>query len=105
MRGVYGGHIIHESLGSSPTGCTGTPGQASSSGLSDPLGAMRAVIGGNNACHCIHVSELITRVGKLEANSRAVAAAFAPAEVEEAGTMLKPFHTFVSAVHFMSNSA
>ena len=47
-----------------------TPGAASASGRDDPLGAMRAVIGGNNACHCIHVKELQERVDKLEAKAQ-----------------------------------
>ena len=34
------------------------------------MGTLRAVIGGNNACHCIHVAELITRVDKLEMAGR-----------------------------------
>ena len=50
----------------SPPVVSGAPGQAGPSGPSSEA-ILRAVIGGNNACHCIHVSELITRVDKLEA--------------------------------------
>ena len=46
--------------------------------MNDPLGTLRAVIGGNNRCHCIHVAELITRVDKLEANPRTATATFVP---------------------------
>ena len=46
--------------------------------MNDPLGVIRAVIGGNQACHCVHVKELIERVGKLEALPRAAAANFTP---------------------------
>jgi uncharacterized coiled-coil protein SlyX len=49
------------------------PGTLGPSGAGDPLGNLRAAIGGNNHCHCIHVEELIKRVDKLEANPRAAA--------------------------------
>ena len=48
-----------------PSG-TGAP---SGSGDGDPLGVLRAVIGGNNHCHCIHVSELMDKVKALEVKS------------------------------------
>ena len=40
-----------------------TPG---SSGDGDPLGILRAVIGGNGNCHCVHVKEVIEKVAALE---------------------------------------
>ena len=47
-------------------------GASGSSSAGDPVGLLRAVIGGNNRCHCIHVSELIEKVTALEqrANTR-----------------------------------
>ena len=50
----------------------------SSTSAGDPLGAMRAVIGGNNICHCIHVTELQTRVDKIEALAAAAPPRSAP---------------------------
>ncbi len=44
----------------------GVQGQAGPSGDGDPLGVLRAVIGGNQACHCIHVRELQEKVQVLE---------------------------------------
>ena len=64
--------------GHSPTAVQGATGQASSSGVNDPLGVIRAAIGGNGICHCIHVKELLGRVDKLEAVPRTVAATFVP---------------------------
>ncbi len=55
----------------------GLPG---SSGEGDPLGILRAVIGGNQACHCIHVTELQDKVATLEraAIARAAPTRFTP---------------------------
>ena len=58
--------------GHSPTfvlGATGASG-ASASGVHNPLVVSGAVIGGNGICHCIHVTELITKVEKLEAKAQ-----------------------------------
>ena len=46
-----------------PGGAAGAPGGSRDG---DPLGAMRAVIGGNNLCHCVHVKELQEKVAALE---------------------------------------
>ena len=64
--------------GHPPNVVPGAAGGASgaSSGSNDPIGALRAVIGGNQACHCVHVKELTERVGAPEAASRTVAATF-----------------------------
>ena len=44
----------------------GGPGQPGASGDGDPMGVLRAVIGGNHACHCVHVRELQEKVAVLE---------------------------------------
>ena len=64
--------------GHSPPVVPGAPAQTGSSGDGDQLGAMRAVIGGNQLCHCIHVKELVERVDRLEAATRPAAATFRP---------------------------
>jgi hypothetical protein len=64
--------------GHTPAVVSGTPGQPGPSGANDPLGSMRACMGGNNICHCIHVKELIERVDRIEATSRTAAATFVP---------------------------
>ena len=55
--------------GHSPTVVPGAAG-ASSSGVNDPLVVSGAVIAGNGTCHCVHVSELIVKVEKLEAKAQ-----------------------------------
>ncbi len=56
------------------------PGQPGSSGQGDYLGILRAVIGGNMVCHCIHVKELQEKVAVLEraGGLRTTATAFQP---------------------------
>jgi hypothetical protein len=61
----------------SPPVVSGALGQPGPSGAGDPMGVLRACIGGNNACHCVHVNEVIGRVDKLEAASTPLAAAAA----------------------------
>ncbi len=43
----------------------GVPMPAGSSGDGDPFGVLRAVVGGNGTCHCVHVKELMEKVGAL----------------------------------------
>ena len=50
---------------SGPPGFNGNGGPGSS-GDGDPMDILRAVVGGNNQCHCIHVKELIEKVTALE---------------------------------------
>ena len=55
-------------------------GMPGSSGEGDPLAILRAVIGGNNICHCVHVTELQDKVAALEraAIARAPSTGFQP---------------------------
>ncbi len=53
-------------LGSGSGPASSPPGVPGSSRDGDPLGALRAVIGGNNRCHCEHVKELQEKVAALE---------------------------------------
>ena len=55
--------------GHSPTVVPGAAG-ASSSGVNDPPVVSGAVIAGNGTCHCVHVTELIAKVEKLEAKAQ-----------------------------------
>ena len=58
----------------SPPVVPGALGRPGPSGAGDPMGVLRACIGGNKACHCVHVKEVIGRVDKLEAASTSWAA-------------------------------
>ena len=75
------------------------PGQAGPSGAGDPFGAMKAVTGGNQICHCIHVKELGERVEKLEAATRPAAATFRPDPWSQVGREAVPSSGTVPGAH------